>query len=64
MSRIDPNNVVVLVRDSSDAIVRIGVASWQDLREAVRAVQADDERRFKEIETQVGKAMKAGVAAS
>ena len=29
MSRIDPNNVVVLVRDSSDAIVRIGVSSWQ-----------------------------------
>ena len=32
MSRIDPNNVVVLVRDSSDAIVRIGVSSWQELR--------------------------------
>ncbi len=64
MSRIDPNNVVVLVRDSSDAIVRIGVASWEDLREVVRPVQADDEKRFKEIETQVGKAMKAGIAAS
>ena len=24
MSRIDPNNVVVMVRDNSDAIVRIG----------------------------------------
>ena len=45
MSRIDPNNVVVLVRDSSDAIVRIGVSSWEQLR------------RFQEIETQVGKAM-------
>ena len=64
MSRIDPNNVVVLVRDSSDAIVRIGVASWEDLREVVRPVQADDEKRFKEIETQVGKAMKADIAAS
>ena len=64
MSRIDPNNVVVLVRDSSDAIVRIGVVSWEDLREVVRPVQADDEKRFKEIETQVGKAMKAGIAAS
>ncbi len=64
MSRIDPNNVVVLVRDSSDTIVRIGVASWEDLREVVRPVQADDEKRFKEIETQVGKAMKAGIAAS
>ncbi len=64
MSRIDPNNVVVLVRDSSDAIVRIGVSSWQDLREVIRPVQADDERRCKEIETQVGKAVKAGVAAS
>ncbi len=64
MSRIDPNNVVVLVRDSSDAIVRIGVSSWQDLREVIRPVQADDERRFKKIETEMGKAMKAGVAAS
>ncbi len=64
MSRIDPNNVVVMVRDNSDAIVRIGISSWQELREVVRTVEADDERRFKEIETEVGKAMKAGVAAS
>ncbi len=64
MSQIDPNNVVVLVRDSSDAIVRIGVSSWQDLREVIRPGQADDERRFKEIETQVGKAMKSGIASS
>ena len=64
MSRIDPNNVVVLVRDSNDAIVRIGVSSWQQLREAVRTVQADDERRFKDIETQVDKAMKSGGACS
>ena len=41
MRRIDPDNVVVLVRDSSDAIVRIGVSSWQDLREVIRPVQAD-----------------------
>ncbi len=56
MSRIDPHNVVVLVRDSSDAIVRIGVSSWQDFREVVRTVQADDERRFKKIETEMGEA--------
>ena len=64
MSRIDPNNVVVLVQDSSDAIVRIGVFGWQDLREVIRTVEADDKTRFKKIETEVGKAMKAGVAAS
>ncbi len=64
MSRIDLNNVIVLVRDSSDALVRIGVSSWQDLREVIRPGQADDERRFKEIETQVGKAMHSGVASS
>ena len=64
MSRIDPNNVVVLVRDSSDGIVRIGVSSWQELREVIRTDQADDKRRFKEIETQMGKAMKSGVASS
>ena len=61
MSRIDPNNVV---RDSSDGIVRIGVSSWQELREVIRTDQADDKRRFKEIETQMGKAMKSGVASS
>ncbi len=64
MSQIDPNNVVVLVRDSSDAIVRIGVCNWRELREVVRTVEADDEKRFKEIETQVGKAMHSGVAPS
>ena len=64
MSRIDPRNVVVLVRDSSDAVVRIGVSSWLELREAVRTVEADDERRFREIETQVGSAMSAGIVSS
>ncbi len=64
MSRIDHSNVIVFVRDSSDAIVRIGVSSWQDLCEVIRPAQADDERRCKEIETQVGKAMKTGFAAS
>ena len=64
MSRIDPSNVIVLVRDSSDAIVRIGVCNWRDLREVVRTAEADDEKRFKEIETQVGKAMHSGVASS
>ncbi len=64
MSRIDPHNVVVLVRDSSDAIVRIGVCDWRELREVVRTVEADDKKRFKEIETQVGKAMHSGIASS
>ena len=64
MSRIDPDNVVVLVRDSSDQIVRIGVSSWRELRETVRKVGADDESSFKGIETQVTKAMKAGIAPS
>ena len=64
MSRIDPHNVVVLVRDTSDAIVRIGVSSWEQLREVVRTVHADDERRFKEMSTQVDKAMKSRVASS
>ena len=64
MSRIDPHNVVVLVRDSSDTIVRIGVSSWQELREVIRTDQADDKRRFKTIETQVGRAMTSGVASS
>lgn len=64
MNRIDPNNVVVLVRDTTGAIVRIGVSSWLQLREAIRTIDADDERRFKEIETQVTKAMGSGVASS
>ena len=64
MSRIDPSNVIVLVRDSSDAIVRIGVCNWRELRDVVRTVESDDKKRFKEIETQVGKAMKSGVASS
>ncbi len=64
MSRIDPRNVVVLVRDSSDAVVRIGVSSWLELREAVRTVEADDKRQFKDVETQVSKAMSAGIAPS
>ncbi len=64
MTRIDPHNVVVLVRDSSDAIVRIGVCNWRELRDVVRTVEADDKKRFKEFEIQVGKAMKSGVASS
>ncbi|HJN46518.1 MAG: hypothetical protein CL477_03600 [Acidobacteria bacterium] len=64
MSRIDPRNVIVLVRDSSDAIVRIGVSHWQELREVIRTEEADDKKRFKEIETQVGKALNTGVASS
>ncbi len=64
MSRIDPHNVVVLVRDTGDAIVRIGVSSWQQLREVVRTVHADDERRFKEMSAQVDKAKKSRVASS
>ena len=64
MSQIDPSNVIVLVRDSSDAIVRIGVCNWRELRDVVRTVEADDKKRFKDIETQVGKAMKSGVASS
>ena len=64
MSRIDPSNVIVLVRDSSDAIVRIGVCNWRELRDVVRTLEADDKKRFKEIENQVGKAMNTGVASS
>ena len=64
MSRIDPGNVIVLVRDSSDAIVRIGVCKWRELRDVVRTADADDKKRFKEIETQVGKALKSGVWSS
>ena len=64
MSQIDPSNVIVLVRDSSDAIVRIGVCNWRELHDVVRTVEADDKKRFKEIEAQVGKAMNSGVASS
>ena len=64
MSRVNPSDVIVLVRNSSDAIVRVGVCNWRELREVVRTVEPDDQRRFEEIETQVGKAMKAGVASS
>ena len=64
MSRIDPDSVVVLVRDSSDQIVRIGVSRWRELRETVRRVDADDETGFKGIETQVTKATSAGIAPS
>ena len=64
MSRIDPKNVIVLVRDSTNAIVRIGVCNWRELRDVVRTDGADDKKRFKEIEAQVGKAMNAGVSPS
>ena len=64
MSRIDPGNVIVLVRDSGDAIVRIGVCNWRELRDVVRTADADDKKRFKEIEDQVGRAMNAGVSSS
>ena len=64
MSRIDPRNVVVFVRDSNDAVVRIGVSTWLELRESVRAVEAGDKKRFSEVETQVCKAMSSGIASS
>ena len=64
MSRIDPKNVVVLVRDTSDAIVRIGISRWSDLREVIDRVDGDDTRRFQDIEAQVTKALKAGIASS
>ena len=64
MSRIDPEQVVVLVRNSSDAIVRIGVCDWQRLREVVHTVEADDKKRFKDIEREVGKALNTGVVSS
>jgi hypothetical protein len=64
MSRIDPDNVVVLVRDSSNNIVRIGVADWRELSTVVVTDQADDQKRFKDVEAQVVKAMHAGVASS
>ncbi len=64
MSQIDPKNVIVLVRDSSNAVVRIGVCHWRQLRDVVRTDNADDEKRLKEIEAQVGRAMNAGVSPS
>ena len=64
MSRIDPNSVVVFVRDSSDAIMRIGVSSWSNLREVINRVEDDDVRQFHDIEAQVTKAMKAGIMSS
>ncbi len=64
MSQIDPRNVVVFVRDSSDAVVRIGVSSWLEPREAVRTVEADDKWQFKDVETQVSKAMSADIVSS
>ena len=64
MSRIDPKNVVVLVRDKSAAVVRVGVSNWLELREIVQTVEEGDERRFREIEAQVGKAMSAGISSS
>ncbi len=64
MSRIDPDNVVVLVRDGSNNIVRIGVADWRELTTVVCTDQADDQKRFKDVEAQVKKAMHAGVASS
>ncbi len=64
MSPIDPRNVVVLVRDSSDAVVRIGVTNWLELREIVRSVDDGDERRFKDVEIQVGKALSPGIVSS
>ena len=64
MSRIDPENVVVLVRDGSNNIVRIGVADWRELSTVVVTDQADDQKRFKDVEAQVVKAMHAGVASS
>ena len=64
MGRIDPNNIVVLVQDSSNRVVRVGVSRWSDLREVIHRVDSDDVRRFTDIETQVTKAMSAGVASS
>ena len=64
MSRLDPNNVVVYVRESSDAVVRIGVSRWSDLREVIERVDGDDARRFQDLEAQVTKAMKAGITSS
>ncbi len=64
MSQIDPYHIVVLVRDGSGDIVRIGVSSWQQLREVVQTDGADDVRRFKDVEAQVTKARQTGVVSS
>ena len=64
MSRIDPRNVVVFVRDSSGSIVRIGVSSWSDLRGVINRVEGDDVRQFQHIDTQMAKALQAGIMSS
>ena len=64
MSRIDPKNIIVFVRDSGNAIVRIGVCNWRDLRDVVRTDDTDDKKRFKGIEAEVGRAMNADVSPS
>ena len=64
MNRIDPNNVVVLVRNSSDSIVRVGVSSWRELREVVRAGHPDDTKRATEIDAEVGRVLSSGVVSS
>ena len=64
MNQIDPYHIVVLVRDGSDAIVRIGTSSWLQLREVVQTDDADDVRRFKDVEAQVTKARQTGVVSS
>lgn len=64
MSPIDRNNIVVLVKDSSNTIVRVGVSRWSELREVIHRVDSDDVRRFTDIDTQVAKATSAGVASS
>ncbi len=64
MSHIDPDNIVVLVRDNNDTVVRMGVADWQELRHVVRSVHHDDQRSMKDVAIQVGKAMRSGVAVS
>ena len=64
MRGIDPNNVVVFARDGSDAVVRVGVSSWRELREVIRRSEGDDVQRFKEIDTQMARAMQSGIAPS
>ncbi len=64
MNRIDPDNIVVLVRDSSDNVVRIGTSNWRELCEVVRSSQADDMRRTAEINAQVSRALSTGVMSS
>lgn len=57
MSRIDPENVIVLVRAPGNAIVRVGVSDWQELRQVLRPEHAGDTRRLKDIERQVSNAL-------